>query len=135
VNLPVHDLARSTAFYVALGGEVNAQFSDEQATSVMSSDAIGVILMTHDRYRQFTQWPIGDARCGWTPRDTLRFTKARDQLTTGVRRPDSGALSCSAREHRPGPSGSRADCRGVEGLVNIPVKARRRGPEPKGRRR
>jgi predicted lactoylglutathione lyase len=26
VNLPVHDLAESTAFYVALGGEVNAQF-------------------------------------------------------------------------------------------------------------
>jgi uncharacterized protein len=52
----------STAFYVALGGEVNAEFSDEQATSVMFSDAIGVMLLTHDRYRQFTQRPIGDAR-------------------------------------------------------------------------
>ena len=62
VNLPVRDLAASTAFYVALGGEVNAQFSDAQATSVMFSDAIGVMLMTHDRYRQFTQRPIGDAR-------------------------------------------------------------------------
>jgi uncharacterized protein len=28
----------------------------------MYSDAIGVMLMTHDRYRQFTQRPIGDAR-------------------------------------------------------------------------
>jgi uncharacterized protein len=62
VNLPVHDLAASTAFYVALGGEMNAQFSDEQARSVMFLDAIGVMLMTHDRYRQFTQRPIGDAR-------------------------------------------------------------------------
>jgi predicted lactoylglutathione lyase len=62
VNLPVRDLAASTAFYVALGGEVNAQFSDEQATSVMFSDAIGVMLLTHDRYRQFTLRPIGDAR-------------------------------------------------------------------------
>jgi predicted lactoylglutathione lyase len=62
VNLPVRDLAASTAFYVALGGEVNAQFSDEQTTSVMFSDAIGVMLLTHDRYRQFTQRPIGDAR-------------------------------------------------------------------------
>lgn len=62
VNLPVHDLAASTAFYIALGGEVNAQFSDEQAKSVMFSDAIGVMLMTHDRYRRFTQRPIGDAR-------------------------------------------------------------------------
>jgi uncharacterized protein len=41
---------------------VNAQFSDEQAKSVMLSDAIGVMVMTHDRYRQFTQRPIGDAR-------------------------------------------------------------------------
>jgi uncharacterized protein len=62
VNLPVRDLAASTAFYVALGGEVNKQFSDEQATSVMLSDAIGVMLLTHERYRQFTQRPIGDAR-------------------------------------------------------------------------
>jgi predicted lactoylglutathione lyase len=62
VNLPVRDLAASTAFYVALGGEVNPQFSDAQAASVMFSDAIGVMLLTHDRYRQFTQRPIGDAR-------------------------------------------------------------------------
>ncbi len=62
VNLPVRDLAASTAFYVALGGAVNPQFSDEQATCVMFSDAIGVMLLTHDRYRQFTERPIGDAR-------------------------------------------------------------------------
>lgn len=62
VNLPVRDLAASGAFYVALGGTVNAQFSDDNATSVMFSDTIGVMLLTHDRYRQFTQRPIGDAR-------------------------------------------------------------------------
>ncbi len=62
VNLPVRDLAASTAFYVALGGEVNPRFSGEQSTSLMFSDAIGVMLLTHDHYRQFTQRPIGDAR-------------------------------------------------------------------------
>jgi len=62
VNLPVRNLAASTAFYVALDGEVNAQFSDEHTTSVMFSDTIGVMLMTHDRYRRFTKRPIGDAR-------------------------------------------------------------------------
>jgi predicted lactoylglutathione lyase len=45
-----------------LGGEVNPQFSNEQASSVMFSDAIGVMLLTHDHYRQFSQRPIGDAR-------------------------------------------------------------------------
>lgn len=62
VNLPVRDLAASTAFYVALGGKVNPQFSGEKSTSLMFSDAIGVMLLTHEHYRQFTQRPIGDAR-------------------------------------------------------------------------
>jgi uncharacterized protein len=62
VNLPVRDLAASTAFYVALGGQVNPQFSGERSTSLMVSDAIGVMLLTHDHYRDFTKRPIGDAR-------------------------------------------------------------------------
>ena len=62
VNLPVRDLAASTAFYVALGGKVNPQFSGERSTSLMFSDAIGVMLLTHDHYRDFTKRPIGDAR-------------------------------------------------------------------------
>ncbi|WGD56861.1 VOC family protein [Bradyrhizobium sp. CB1650] len=62
VNLPARDLAASTAFYVALGGTVNAQFSGETSTSLMFSDAIGVMLLTHDHYREFTKRPIGDAR-------------------------------------------------------------------------
>ena len=62
VNLPVRDPAASAAFYVALGGEVNPQFSDERSKSVMLSGSIGVMLLAHDRYREFTQRPIGDAR-------------------------------------------------------------------------
>jgi hypothetical protein len=62
LNLPVRDLAAATAFYVALGGEVNPQFSDEQTKSVMLSDAIVVMLLTHERYGQFTKRAIGDAR-------------------------------------------------------------------------
>ena len=62
LNLPVRDLAASTAFYVALGGMVNPQFSGENSTSLMVTDAIGVMLLTHDHYRQFTKRPIGDPR-------------------------------------------------------------------------
>ena len=62
VNLPVRDLTASTAFYVALGGKVNRQFSGEHSSSVMFSDAIGVMLLTHGHYRDFTKRPIGDAR-------------------------------------------------------------------------
>ena len=62
VNLPARDLAASKAFYVALGGTVNPQFSGETSTSLMFTDAIGVMLLTHDHYREFTKRPIGDAR-------------------------------------------------------------------------
>jgi predicted lactoylglutathione lyase len=62
VNLPVRDLPASTAFYIALGGKLNPQFSGEQSSSIMFSDAVGVMLLTHQHYSRFTQRPIGDAR-------------------------------------------------------------------------
>ena len=62
VNLPVQDLAASTAFYQALGGSLNPQFSGENSSSIMFSDAIGVMLLTHGHYSQFTKRPIGNAR-------------------------------------------------------------------------
>ena len=64
VNLPVRDLAASTAFYVALGGTVNPQFSGETSTSLMFSDTIFVMLLTHAHYGEFTKRPIADARLG-----------------------------------------------------------------------
>src|ERR1700740_1099220 len=62
VNLPVRDLAASTAFYLELGGTVNPQFSGENSTLLMFTDSIGVMLLTHEHYREFTHRPIGDAR-------------------------------------------------------------------------
>src|ERR1700722_19078398 len=62
VNLPVRDLKASTAFYTALGGALNPQFSGENSSCMMFSDTIGVMLLTHERYSQFIKRPIGDAR-------------------------------------------------------------------------
>ena len=61
VNLPVSDLARSIAFYRALGAEQNFQFSDETAAMMSFSPAINVMLLTHEKYRVFTAKPIADA--------------------------------------------------------------------------
>src|SRR5581483_5554239 len=61
VNLPVRNLSAATAFYKALGGTLNPQFSGEHSSSMMLSDTIGVMLLTHTHYGQFTQRPIGDA--------------------------------------------------------------------------
>jgi predicted lactoylglutathione lyase len=60
VNLPVRDLPAATRFYLAIGGVLNPQFSNDDASSVMFSDSIGVMLLTHEHYRQFTARPIGD---------------------------------------------------------------------------
>ena len=61
VNLPVADLERSIAFYAALGAEQNMQFSDATAAMMSLSAEINVMLLTHDKYRQFTSKPIADA--------------------------------------------------------------------------
>jgi predicted lactoylglutathione lyase len=62
INLPVSDLKRSTAFYEATGGTKNPQFSDDTASCIVISDVIHVMLLTHDKYRQFTSKAIADAR-------------------------------------------------------------------------
>ncbi len=62
LNLPVRDLAAATAFYEALGGTVNEQFSSDTNKSIMLSDTIIVMLLTHERFASFTARPIGDAR-------------------------------------------------------------------------
>ena len=62
VNLPVSDLTRATAFYQAIGATKNEQFSDETASCMVFSETIHVMLLTHDKYRQFTPKKIADAR-------------------------------------------------------------------------
>lgn len=58
VNLPVADLKTSMAFYSALGFENNPQFTDETAACMVWSEAIHVMLLTHDKWRTFTDRPI-----------------------------------------------------------------------------
>jgi len=57
VNLPVADLKASMAFYTALGFENNPQFTDETAACMVWSEAIHVMLLTHDKWRTFTARP------------------------------------------------------------------------------
>jgi predicted lactoylglutathione lyase len=62
LNLPVRDLQAATNFYLAIGGTLNPQFSSDQASSIMFSDSIGVMLLTHKHYSQFTAREIGDPK-------------------------------------------------------------------------
>lgn len=62
VNLPVSDLARATAFYQAIGAEKNDQFSDHTASCMVFSETIHAMLLTHEKFSQFTPKKISDAR-------------------------------------------------------------------------
>ncbi|MEH2303438.1 MAG: VOC family protein [Nostoc sp.] len=61
VNLPVKDLNRSVEFFTKLGFSFNAQFTDETSTSMIVSDDIFVMLLTHEKFKTFTPKEICDA--------------------------------------------------------------------------
>ncbi|PZO82134.1 MAG: lactoylglutathione lyase [Mesorhizobium amorphae] len=62
VNLPVGDLKRSIAFYTAIGATQDLRFSDDTAAAMQISDAIVVMLLTHEKFAQFTAKTIADAK-------------------------------------------------------------------------
>lgn len=61
VNLPVTDLKKSKAFYEAIGAVNNPAFTDDTAACMVFSETIYAMLLTHDKWRQFTSKPIVDA--------------------------------------------------------------------------
>lgn len=77
VNLPVRDLSKAKAFYEAIGATNNPQFSDTTSACMVFSEAIHVMLLTHEKWATFTKKPICDAH------------KASEVML---------ALSCSSRD-------------------------------------
>lgn len=61
VNLAVDDLDASKKFFTELGYVINPQFSDETAASVVISDTIIAMLLTKQKYAEFTKKEIADA--------------------------------------------------------------------------
>ena len=62
VNLPVADLKKSMDFYSKIGFTNNPAFTDETAACMVLTDEIFVMLLTHDKYSQFTSKQIIDAK-------------------------------------------------------------------------
>jgi uncharacterized protein len=62
VNLPVDDLDRTIAFFAALGFGFNPKFTDENATCLVISEHIQVMLLTKPFFAGFTKKPVADAR-------------------------------------------------------------------------
>ena len=54
ISLPVTDLAVSMNFYKAIGFENNPHFSDASSACMVWSDAIYIMLLTHEKWGTFT---------------------------------------------------------------------------------
>ena len=77
VNLPVKDLNKSVEFFTKLGYSFNAQFTNEDATSMIVDDNIFVMLLVEKFFKTFITKEIADA------------TKTTEVIL---------ALSCESRE-------------------------------------
>lgn len=60
VNLPVADIGRSRIFYEGLGFTLNPQFTDGDTLCVVISDAIYLMVMTRERFAEFSPKPVAD---------------------------------------------------------------------------
>jgi predicted lactoylglutathione lyase len=85
VNLPVTDLARSRGFLEALGAVNEPRFTDDTAACMTLSDSIHVMLLTHDKFSQFTPRPIADAQAGSEVLQCLS-AESRETLDATVQR-------------------------------------------------
>ncbi len=60
INLPVADLPKTIAFFTKLGYGFDQRFADDTATCLIVSDAIFVMLLTREKFRQFSPKDICD---------------------------------------------------------------------------
>lgn len=63
VNLPVDDLARSVAFFTALGFAFDPRFTDDTATCMIVGDDSFVMLLARPFFQTFTRKPLCDRTC------------------------------------------------------------------------
>lgn len=95
VNLPVKNLAAARAFYEAIGAENNPMFTDETAACMVFSDTIYVMLLTHEKFAQFTTREIADSH----KTAQLLLALSADSRE-GVDTITDAALAAGGREHR-----------------------------------
>ncbi|WP_448660075.1 VOC family protein [Sphingomonas sp. CJ99] len=96
VNLPVSDVARSTAFYQAIGFEIDPRYSNEQGSGMIWSDTIYFMLLSRPFYSTFTSKPIAHANAVSAALYALSFNsrEAVDAVT-------EAAIAAGGREVHP----------------------------------
>jgi predicted lactoylglutathione lyase len=62
LNLPVKDLNRSIEFFTKMGYTFNQQYTNENATCMIISDTIYVMLLVEPFFKTFTDKEIADSK-------------------------------------------------------------------------
>lgn len=84
VNLPVTDLDRAKAFYVALGFSVNEAFTDHNASCIVVDEGHNYfMLLTREYFQTFTSLPIGDPAVNPSA-STAIFLDSKEQVDKAV---------------------------------------------------
>ena len=60
LNMPVADVARSTAFFTKLGFRFNPLFSDTSTACMLVGEQAFVMLLSHERFADFSKLPLGN---------------------------------------------------------------------------
>jgi predicted lactoylglutathione lyase len=96
VNLPTDDLERAKEFYLALGADLNQQFTDDNAVCVAFDDNVFFMLIRRDFFQTFTDKPIADPQ--QTAQVSLAFSRdSREDVDAVV----SAGLAAGGSEPRP----------------------------------
>lgn len=95
VNLPVKDLDAAKAFYEAIGSTNNPMFTDETAACMVFSDTIYVMLLTHEKFAQFTSREIADSH-----RTAQLMIALSAESREGVDQITDAAIAAGGRQHR-----------------------------------
>ena len=112
-NLPVADLQAAENFYLGLGFTKDPQFSNDQASAIVISDSIVVMLLQHDFYQGFL--PQGDTpHLASSGKEVLNCIScgSRDEVDRimAASKAGGGAVYAPAEERMPGMySGSATD--------------------------
>jgi predicted lactoylglutathione lyase len=96
VNLPVADLAKSIAFFEALGFAFDPQFKDDSAACLVLGPSHYAMLITHARFKDFTPYALVDAH-----RNTEVLVALQLGSRAQVEQVMSQALAAGGKDFRP----------------------------------
>lgn len=96
LNLPVKNLDKSMGFFRALGWDFNKQFTDETAASLVISNDIYAMLLTHKKFSEFTDKQIAD-----TAKTAQILIALSQDSKADVHKLVDAAVRAGAKEPRP----------------------------------